>query len=191
MIALGDTPPCIGMLLVDIKWYIFFNLFRGGSNSDEERSLPSPGALCCLERKKENNHWKGWRKFFRGPTLVTGSLENETLSKFPILNNWLSLPSWTVTINSPSSKCQAAQGKYSDREHSQEKGWKYYSVSLIFHPEAALCIVFLEQFSFIFAACPRGIEHMILSHRQKLIFRLCCSFVFTPFANFLSCSVPA
>lgn len=36
-------------------WYktiYFFNLFHGGSNSDEEMSLPSTGALCCLERKK-------------------------------------------------------------------------------------------------------------------------------------------
>lgn len=61
-----------------------------------------------------------------------------------------------IICSSPQS--QAAQGKYDEREHSQGKDWTYYSVFRIFHPEAALCLGFLEQLSFIFAAFSGGIE---------------------------------
>lgn len=77
----------------------------------------------------------------------------------------------------PSSKGQAAQGKNDEIEYSQGKVWKYNCVFLIFHPEAALFIGFLEELSIMFAACSKGIEYIILSHGQTPIFRLCYIFV--------------
>lgn len=65
-------------------------------------------------------------------------------------------PSWTQMIISPSSKSQAAQGKCGEIEHSQGKVWKYYSVFLIFHSEAALFNGFLEQLPVAFVTPPKG-----------------------------------
>lgn len=100
-------------------------------------------------------------------------------------------PSRTVMIISPSSKSHAAQGKDGEIEHSRGKVWKYDRVFLIFHPEAALFIGFLEQWPIIFAACSEGVEYIIWSHKQKLTFRLCYSFVPPIVTVFFSCFVPA
>lgn len=73
--------------------YFFSNLFHGGSNSDKEMSLPSTGGLCCPERKKKNPTENDEEHFLEKlNTLVTGSSENETLSKLLILNKWFPFP---------------------------------------------------------------------------------------------------